>query len=415
MTAAESEFAKIMGCRVCGGNLQKFIDFGRQPVSNAFVDPADLTGEVFYDLAMGQCSTCTMVQQLNEVPRDVMFHSGYPYRSSESRLIREHFERTALEFLDGQLSSRTPFVVEIGCNDGVMLETLRRQGVRHLGVDPSAGAAEVARERGSEVRVDFFDEASAAAIRFEKGPADLIFSANTISHLAYFDSVLKGVDVLLAPDGVLVFEDRYLGDIVERTAFDQIYDEHYYLLSARSMRATADRFGFELVDAVRLPVHGGSLRYTLARPGTREVRASVQELLADEERQGLGDIATLRRFADTAEHVCQDLVGLLRELRADGRSVAGYGATSKSATILNHCGIGPDLIPYICDSTQVKQHLVTPGSHIPVRPPEVFADPYPEYAVLFAWNHEEEIMAKERQFAEQGGKWILYVPGVHIV
>ncbi|MGA4844402.1 methyltransferase domain-containing protein [Streptomyces sp. G45] len=410
-----NESVGISGCRVCGSDVRTFIDFGRQPVSNAFVDPADTAGEVFYDLAMGLCSACSMVQQLHEVPRGVMFHSGYPYRSSESRFVREHFERTAVGLVEGELGRRDPFVVEIGCNDGVMLETLRRRGVRHLGVDPSAGAAEVARRRGIDVRVAFFDEASAAAIRDEEGPADLIFSANTISHLAYFDSVLKGVDALLAPDGAFVFEDRYLGDIVERTAFDQIYDEHYYLLTARSVRAAAVRFGFELVDVERLPVHGGSLRYTLARPGSRAVRPSVGELLAREEAQGLGDIATLRRFADDTERICTDLVALLRELRAQGCTVAGYGATSKSATVLNYCGIGPESVAYICDSTRVKQHLVTPGSHIPVRPPEVFAAPYPQYAVLFAWNHAEEIMAKERRFSEQGGRWILYVPDVHVV
>ncbi|WP_197361007.1 methyltransferase, partial [Streptomyces clavuligerus] len=261
--------AEEYNCRVCGGALHEFIDFGRQPVSNAFMKPDSPTGEVFYRLAMGICGSCTMVQQLNEVPRGVMFHAGYPYRSSESQRIRDHFAQTADGFLRGRLAAvDEPFVVEIGCNDGGLLETVHAAGVRHLGIDPSAGAAEVARQRGVNVRVAFFDEESAASVRRTEGPADLIFSANTISHLAYFDSVLRGVEVLLARNGVFVFEDRYLGDIVEHTAFDQIYDEHYYLLTVASVRAAAARFGLELVDAVRLPVHGGSLRYTLARPGT---------------------------------------------------------------------------------------------------------------------------------------------------
>ncbi|MFI9203879.1 methyltransferase domain-containing protein [Streptomyces sp. NPDC053048] len=401
-------------CRICGGTVQECLDLGRQPVSNAFLEPKDAGRETFYRLTVGFCTSCTMVQQLEEVPRDAMFRTDYPYRSSLSTAMRDHFEGVAQHFLDEVLTGPDPFLVEIGSNDGVMLNTIGRAGVRHLGVDPSRDAAEVARRQGTRVLVDFFEESTARAIRAEDGPADVIYSANCFSHIAYIGSILRGVDVLLAPEGLFVFEDRYLGDIIEQTSFDQIYDEHFYLFAVHSVRAMAERFGFELVDVTRLAVHGGAIRYTVARPGVREPSAAVHAMLADERRRGLAREETFLAFGAGIERIRADLVKLLGELRADGRRVVGYGATSRSATVTGYCGIGPDLVPFICDSTPEKQGRITPGSHIPIRPPEAFRDPYPDYALLFAWNHAEEIMAKERAFREAGGRWVLYVPDVHV-
>jgi len=402
-------------CRICGGAVQEFFDFGRQPVSDTFITPHDIGTEHFYRLAVGFCTSCSMVQQAEEVARERMFPSDYPYRSSGSSVMRRHFERTARHFLETELAGPDPFYVEIGCNDGIMLNSIGGAGVRHLGVDPAAEAAAVARAGGSRVRVAFFEEATAAAVRLADGPADLVFSANTISHIAYIESVFAGAAALLAPGGTFVFEDRYLGDILAQAYFDQIYDEHFYLFSVRSVQAMAERFGFELVDVVHLPVHGGAMRYTVARAGERPPAPAVAELLAQERRRCLAEPSTYKDFATTIDSNCEQLKALLASLRAEGRTVVGYGATSKSATVTNYCGIGPELIPFICDSTPEKQGRMTPGSHIPIRPPAAFRDPYPDYAVLFAWNHAEEIMAKEQDFREAGGKWILYVPEVQTV
>ena len=294
-------------------------------------------------------------------------------------------------------------------------QRFRRAGVRHLGIDPSRAAADIARDAGSPVLVEFFSEATASEIRTAEGPADVIFSANTISHIADVCDVFRGVATLLAPDGVFVFEDRYVGDIVRQTSFDQIYDEHCFLFGVRSVAELAARCGLELVDAVRIPVHGGSIRYTAARPGARTVSPRVTRLAEDEREQGLHDPERLREFERRVTATRDELVGLLTELRAQGARVVGYGATAKSATVTNFCGIGPDLVEFVCDSTPEKQGLLTPGVHLPVRPSSAFRDPYPDYALLFAWNHAEEILAKERSFGEQGGRWILYVPKVHVL
>jgi methylation protein EvaC len=407
--------AATISCRICGGVVDEFLDLGRQPLSDRFLTADDVAGEFFYRLAVGQCRSCTMVQLTEEVPRELMFHEAYPYFSSGSSVMREHFMQVANRFLATELTGPDPFVVEIGCNDGIMLKTVQEAGVRHLGFEPSASVAEVARAQGVNVCTEFFEASTAAAVRDKEGPADVIYAANTMCHIPYLESVFRGADALLTERGVLVFEDPYLGDIVAKTSFDQIYDEHFYLFAAGSVQAMAKKFGFELVDVERLPVHGGEVRYFLARRGARTPTPAVAELLAKEDAQGLTDITTLRSFAGNVEKIRTDLTALLDSLRAQGRRVVGYGATAKSATVTNFCGIGPELVSYVCDTTPSKQNRLTPGKHIPVRPSADFADPYPDYALLFAWNHAEEIMSKEDSFQAAGGKWIVYVPEVHVI
>lgn len=402
-------------CRICGGTVTEFADFGRQPLSDAFRRPDDTTEEFFYRLAVGFCGTCTMTQLMAEVPREKMFHEDYPYVSRGSAVMRAHFRGVAQRFLDTELTGADPFVVELGSNDGTMLKVVAEAGVRHLGVEPSGAVADMAAADGVNVRKDFFEEATARDIQEGNGPANVIYAANTLCHIPYMDSILAGVDALLAPDGVFVFEDPYLGDIVARNSFDQIYDEHFYFFTARSVAEMAARNGLSLVDVERIPVHGGEVRYTLARPGARPVGDAVTALLAEEEATGLADLTTLAAFATRVGKIRDDLVTLLTDLKAKGERVVGYGATAKSATVTNYCGIGPDLVEFITDTTPAKQHRLAPGSGIPVRPAADFADPYPGYALLFAWNHAEEIQAKETAFADAGGRWITYVPDVRVV
>ncbi|MEU5859509.1 class I SAM-dependent methyltransferase [Nocardiopsis dassonvillei] len=402
-------------CRVCEGTVTQFMDFGRQPLSDAFRAPDDTSEEFFYRLAVGLCPDCQMVQLMEEVPRERMFHEGYPYYSSGSTVMRSHFEATAEKLLAEHLTGSDPFVVELGCNDGVMLETVARAGVRHLGMEPSGAVAEVARGKGVRVRNAFFEKVTALEILAEDGPADVVYAANTFCHIPYVDSVLEGIGELLSPGGVFVFEDPYFGDVSEKASFDQFYDEHFFLFTASSVRNMARRFGLELVDVERLPTHGGELRYTLAREGSRAASPAVEAILEEERKRELTSPESLASFADRVRGNCDRLVEELRSLRDQGLRVVGYGATAKSATVLNFCGIGPDLLEFVCDTTPAKQGRLTPGSHVPVRDHGAFTASYPDRALLLAWNHAEEIMAKEEGFREAGGRWIHYVPDVTTV
>ncbi|MBW4722491.1 class I SAM-dependent methyltransferase [Saccharothrix obliqua] len=400
-------------CLVCTGPVVEFLDLGRQPLSDAFPAPgADPAREHFFRLALGRCADCAMVQLTEVPPAARMFHRGYPYRSSGSTVMREHFARVAERLLADRVD---PFVVEIGSNDGAFLRTAVERGVRHLGIDPSGDAARVAAGFGVRVRVAFFAEPLARSVLAEHGPADVVFAANTVSHGPDLGSILRGVAALLAPDGVFVFEDPYLGAVLANTAFDQVIDEHVLFFGARSVLGPLRRAGLELVDVERLPVHGGQIRFWAAHAGRVPASPAVAELLAEEEALGVHDPARLRAFAARTADRRRALVALLTRLRAEGARVVGYGATAKSATVTNYCGLGPDLVSAVIDTTPAKQGRLTPGTHIPVRPPEAFGPGRADYALLFAWNHAEEIMAKERAFTEAGGRWIRYVPEVRVV
>ncbi|MFH9423531.1 class I SAM-dependent methyltransferase [Streptomyces sp. NPDC017529] len=403
-------------CRICGTPLHIFLDLGHHPPSSAFPTPAEaLAGadDTFrYRLAAGTCGRCALVQLTDDVPHERRPYAGYPYHSSGSSVMREHFRAAGRRLLRTELHAKgDAFAVEIGCTDGVFLRTVAEAGVRHLAFEPTGFSG----YRGARVHRAFLTAASAREVAAAEGRARVVYAANTVCDIADLPGLFAGLDELLAADGVFVFEDPYFGEIVGRTAFDQFYDEHRYYFTATSVRALAERFGFRLVDVERLAVHGGQLRYTLARAGRRAPAPAVAGLLAEEEAGGLTDPATPAAFAGRVDRVRNELVALLEGLRAAGRTVAGYAATAKSCTVTTYCGLGPRLVPYICDSTPAKHGRLTPGARIPVRPPAAFAAPYPDYALLFAWNHADEIMAKEQAFRAGGGRWILYVPEVRVV
>jgi methylation protein EvaC len=295
-----------------------------------------------------------------------------------------------------------------------MLRHFAGVGIRHLGIEPSGNVAAKAREAGVDTISVFFGPDTAAEIAAQRGKADAILAANVMCHIPDLNGVARGAAALLKPSGVLIFEDPYLGDVLEKTSYDQIYDEHVFLFSAMSVRNAFAPHGFELIDCIPQPTHGGSMRYVLARHGARAVSASVAERIRWEEERGLEKSETFAAFARACETSRQNLIALLQDLKAKGKKVAGYAATSKSATILNYCKIGPDLIAFISDTTPLKQGKLSPGMHIPVLPYSEFVSSAPDYSVLFAWNHRKEIMANETDYMARGGRWIRFVPDVAV-
>jgi methylation protein EvaC len=234
-------------------------------------------------------------------------------------------------------------------------------------------------------------------------------------HIPYLHSVAEGIRLLLKPTGVLIYEDPYLGDIVEKTSYDQIYDEHAFYFSVASVSYLFGAHGMEVVDVAPQSVHGGSMRYVIAHKGSRPVSQAVERQRAKERSLGLHQPSTYKQVSRNIERSRDELMRLLRELKRQGKRVVGYGATSKSTTVTNYCGITPDLVEFISDTTPIKQGKFSPGVHIPVKPYAEFASRYPAYALLFAWNHGEEIMGKEGAFVAAGGKWISYVPKVAVL
>jgi len=405
----------MIPCLICSQSIEPFMSFGRMPIANGFLTADQFPEEYFFELKAGFCDRCKMVQLTELVDRERMFHENYAFFSSTSVRMALHFRAFADLVKERYIEESEPFIVEIGSNDGIMLQHFAKAGISHLGIEPSANVAEAARKNGVQTICRFFDETLAREIVTRHGRADVFLGANVMCHIPYLHSVVAGIKILLKPEGYVLFEDPYLGDIIEKTSYDQIYDEHAFYFSLASVRYLFSQYDMDVVDVQPQNVHGGSMRYIISHRNAYPVSAAVRNLEERERALNLDQRETYKNFQRNVEKSRQDLIALLKDLKLQGKRVTGYAATSKSTTVTNFCGITSDLLEYISDTTPIKQGKYSPGVHIPVRPYEEFKAHYPDYAVLFGWNHAEEIMAKEQAFIAAGGKWILYVPEVHVV
>ena len=400
-------------CKICDHELKIVVAFGKMPISNRFVtDPG--AEEYVYNLSLGWCPECLMVQLESCVDPAMMFNDEYAYFSSISTAMEDHFREMAEE-ISGFISGRPdPFVIELGCNDGIMLKHIASRGIRHLGIEPSANVAATAREKGVQVLGDFFNVRTASEIRERHGQADVICGANVMCHIEDINSVFEGVTVLLKPGGVFFFQDPYLADIIRKTSFDQIYDEHVYYFSGVAVSKLGKRHGLQLVDMVPKDVHGGSMRYYFKKEDNHPVTKDVESLLSQEKELNLHMLKGYLSFKENIDRICSDLKQMLVGIKGEGNRIAAYGATSKSTTLLIYSQIGPDLIDYISDTTPTKIGKYTPGTHVPVRSHSHFLQDNPPYTLLLAWNHKREILEKEKEYRENGGKFITFFPEVAI-
>lgn len=402
-------------CLICNSEIEPFISYGQMPIANGFLNKENFLNEYFFHMQVAHCNNCSMVQLIDTPERELMFNENYAFFSGTSQAMKAHFKNFAEDVKQNYLDKEDPFVVEIGSNDGIMLGNFKEWGIRHLGCEPSANVAKVATEKGINTIVEFFNEELAETIIKKNGQADAFIAANVMCHIPYFHSIVAGISKLIKKTGIVIFEDPYLGDVIEKTSYDQIYDEHTFLFSVTSINYIFSKYGMEVVHVEHQETHGGSMRYFIGHKGVRERSKEATAQIQKELELGLDNSNTYETFRQNCEKSRVDLKKLLTVLKSKGKSIAGYGATSKSTTILNYSDIGADLIDYICDNTPIKQGKFSPGKHIPIEPIETFKENYPDYAVLFAYNHAKEIMNKETEFIKNGGKWILFVPNVHIV
>ena len=401
-------------CLICEAKYQPFVDFGDMPIANAFATKEGVDNEYTFSMQVGFCNKCNMVQLVEQPDREKMFHENYAFFSSTSNYMQKHFKKFAQSVIQLQNLNEDSFVVEIGCNDGIMLQNFLLQNIPNIGVEPSKNVALVAKEKGIEVVTQFFDQPLAEEITETHQKANVIISANVMCHIPYMHSIYDGVKILLKEDGVFVFEDPYLGEVIEKTSFDQIYDEHVFLFSALSISHLANMHDLELINVEPQITHGGSMRYTLAHKGKKVVSRSVTDLIMKEKALGLGSKDAYIGFTDSVNKIKKDLVALLSKLKNEGKKVVAYGATSKSTTVTNYFCITPELVECIYDTTPIKQNKLSPGAHLPVLPYEQFRESDPDYVLLFAWNHATEIMKKEDEYMGTDRHWITYIPEVRV-
>jgi len=404
----------VSKCLICTEDFNPFVDFGVMPIANAFSSKEELKNEYTFAMKVGFCEKCNMVQLVEQPDREKMFHNNYAFFSSTSNYMINHFNAFADSVIKLQGLNEKSFVLEVGSNDGIMLQNFLSNKIPCLGVEPSQNVANVAIEKGIKVITKFFDRPLAEHISKLNNKADAILSANVMCHIPYIHSIYDGVRVLLKENGVFIFEDPYLGEIIEKTSFDQIYDEHVFLFSALSVSYLANLHDLELINVESQITHGGSMRYTLAHKGAKTVSQNVNRLIQQEKKIGLDKKHAYMNFTSSVDKIKDDLIGLLTMLKNEGKKVVAYGATSKSTTVINYFGITPDLIECIYDTTPIKQNKYSPGAHIPVLPYNQFRGSNPDYVLLFAWNHAEEIMKKERDYMGLNRHWITYIPDVKV-
>jgi methylation protein EvaC len=400
-------------CKICGKKTKLVIDFGKMPIANGFIN--DLKArEFFYNLAIIFCPHCFMIQLKDTVKPEMMFNDEYQYISSTSQSMSTHFKNVAQEIINIVKNKKSPFIMELGCNDGIMLKHISRKKIKHLGIEPSGNVAQLARKNKVKVLVEFFNKISAKKIVKKYGQADVIYGANVFCHIEDINSVFEGINILLKPDGLVFFEEPYIARIIKKSSFDQIYDEHIYYYSGLSILNLALRHKLQLVDMKPLIAHGGSMRYYLKKGSTNIVSYRVKKCLAIEKQMKLDKLIGYQQFKYKINKICIDLKKLIKKIKQQNVNIVGYGATSKSTTLLNYAKIGPQSLDYICDTTPSKIGKFTPGTHIPIKAYKEFLKDKPSYTLLLAWNHKKEIFKKEKKYRQQGGKFITYFPNVKL-
>lgn len=402
----------LSGCRACRSeNLLTFLPMGDHPLAQAFVPPErrDETQPKF-PLDSEVCLDCGLIQVADNVPANYFHH--YLYVPSGADTMHRHFAGLAdhlVKIAAGGL------IVDIGCNDALLLSACKARGARTLGIDPAANLAEHARARGVSVHTDYFGPATADRVREAHGRAAVIVTTNTFNHIGDLHDFMEGVQRLLGDDGTFVIEVPWARDLLDKNEFDTIYHEHVSEFSLLSVEKLADFFGLEVVDAIKLPVHGGSMRVSLRRRGTARPTAVVGEMLRQEAAEGMLRAETYTAFADRIDDIGRRLKAMLGEMKTQGLTLAGYGATAKGNTLLNYFQIGPDLLDFVVDRNPLKHGLFSPGMMIPVVGPEAIEGRRPDVLLVLAWNFFDEIREQQSAFLERGGRFLVPLPEPRLV
>jgi 2-polyprenyl-3-methyl-5-hydroxy-6-metoxy-1,4-benzoquinol methylase len=400
-------------CRICGSrNVELFLDLGEQPHCNRLIPPALADrAEPVYPLRTGFCFDCTLVQIDHTIPKESMF-SDYPYVSGTTRTLVQHFKDTAERLAATYHLKAGDLVVDIGSNDGSFLAQYQPLGLTVQGVEAAANVARLALDRGVDTLVRFFNEETANEILDARGPARLVTAAGVFFHLEELHSVVRGIHRLIGEAGVFVVQAIYLGGMVENLAFDQIYHEHLCYYTLRSLEALFARHGLAVFDVRLVPIHGGTIEVHVARAGFRPEQPSVATFRAEETSKALGVFETYQAFGRRVWTLGDELLSVLRDFKAQGRSVHAFGAPAKGATLLNSFKIGPDLVPKAVEKNPMKIGMMIPGCRIPIVGED---EDRPDAYLMLAWNFLAEFLDRERPYLDQGGAFIVPVPAVRVI
>ncbi len=396
------------------------MDFGYVPLAGGFFSPTatdiDFASEPKYPLVVCFCTSCGLVQ-INNVISGAQLFENYFYFSSAIKTLVEHFEEyaTTLASIAGKPSSK--FVVEIGCNDGVFLSPLTKQGFKVLGVDPAVNVVNPLIKKGMPIMRAYFGEDTARKIVATKGRADIILGSNSLAHIDDMHDVARGLSVLLKPKGFISMETHYLGTLIKQWQYDFFYHEHHSYYSLTSLSKFFAMYGMEIYDAYLVKMHAGSMRYFIQKKGGgRPISARIKQLKREEIQQGLTKLSTFKAFSARLDTSRLKLMKKIKLLQSHGKSIVGYGASGRATTIMSYCGITRDHLNYLIDDAPAKKGAFTPGNHILIKDSSILSDPKnrPDYCLLLAWSFAGEIIKRNQKYLELGGKFIVPLPKVYI-
>jgi SAM-dependent methyltransferase len=400
----------IEQCRSCGsGDLSVFLSLGDLPLSDGLLSVEQLAGnEPRYPLDVAFCGNCSLVQIMHTVPPEELFGADYPYLSSFTDAVVDNAAQNVAARLRERELGSSNLVVELASNDGYLLQHYAAAGVPVLGIDPAPAAAAAARARGVETIEDFFGRDLAERLAASGRRADIVHANNVLAHVADTNGFVGGIAALLKPDGVAVVEVPYVRDLIDRVEYDTIYHQHLCYFSVTAVDRLFRNHGLCLNRVERLPIHGGSLRLFAERVDRPD--AAVRKLIETERAEGVTEFAYYRDFSRRVLGLRDRLRELVGELKAEGATIAGYGAAAKGTILLNHVGLGPEVIDFVVDRNTFKQGKWVPGVRLPILPPSAILERRPDFVMILPWNFKDEIIAQQADYAKGGGRFIVPVP-----
>ncbi|MPZ78381.1 MAG: methyltransferase domain-containing protein [Deltaproteobacteria bacterium] len=409
---------KGLRCRFCDSPLRHvFVDLGMSPLSNAYLKPADLARmEPFYPLVVFVCEKCFLVQ-LEEFESPGHIFSDYSYFSSFSDSWVEHAKVYTHMIVERFGMDRSHRVVEIASNDGYLLQHFVAREIPVLGIEPAANVAEAAIQKEIPTIVEFFGESLARRLAAEGAGADLIVGNNVLAHVPQLNDFVKGLKILLKPEGIITLEFPHLMRLMEENQFDTIYHEHFSYFSLHAVRQVMAAHGLTLFDVEELSTHGGSLRIYARHQEDRSsaIAGRVADLAARENAAGVTDLKTYVTFGEKVKHTKRKFLDFLIAAKNEGKSVVGYGAPAKGNTLLNYCGVRTDFIDYTVDRSPHKQSHFLPGTHIPIHHPDRIKKTRPDYVLILPWNLTEEITSQMSYIRDWNGRFVVPIPEVKVL